>query len=306
MPIPVLIRIDVDSIEGIHKGVDFYLELFEKYGFKASFFVPMGPNNVVSAGLMRISQPAFWKQVYYMKPWQTYRLLDKQFDRNAEIGGGAPAVLKKIVGHGHEVALHGYDHAYISDNAYSLTPEQYSNQINRARDIYHGALGGVPSGTGSPAWRCDEKTLRVQDQLGFTYASDFIGSEPCRVKIGEYTSSTPQIPANLDNIFPLVVRYRGNHDKALDHLKRQIDDRGDYVAMTIHTEYEFVQFGRHMDKLFRFLVNTGRVGERYDCHAATLDVAALPEKELSYYSYDGAVGKVAATDFIGLLRELKV
>ena len=301
---PVLIRVDVDSVEGIRNGVDFYLELFDKYGFKASFFVPMGPNNAVSAGLKRAFRPSFWKQVYYMKPWQTYRLFDRQYDRSAEIGGGAPEVLQKIVAHGHEVALHGYDHAFISDNAYLITSEQYFSQIEQARGVYGRTLGGVPAGTGSPAWRCNENTLRVQDQLGFTYASDFIGTEPCRIKIDEYLSTTPQVPANVDNVFPLVVRYRGDHDKTLDYLKRQIDTRGDYVAMTVHTEYEFVQFGNYMDKLFRFMVDTGRVGERYDRLAATLEISALPEKELSYYSYDGAVGKVAATDLIGLLREI--
>jgi len=301
---PALIRIDVDSVEGIHNGVDFYLELFEKYGFKASFFVPMGPNNVVSAGLKRALRPAFWKQVYYMKPWQTYNLFGSEYDRGAEIGGSAPEVLQKIIAHGHEVALHGYDHAYISDNAYTLTPEEYSDQITKARNIYANAIGGVPAGTGSPAWRCNENMLRIQDQQGFAYASDFIGTEPCRIKIGDYASRTPQVPANLDNVFPLAVRYGGNHDKVLDYLKGQIDERGDYVAMTVHTEYEFVQFGKHMDKLFQFMADAGRVGERYDRYADTLDVAALPEKELSYYSYDGAVGNVAATDFIGLLREL--
>ena len=299
---PVLIRIDVDSVEGIHNGVDFYLELFEKYGFKASFFVPMGPNNIVSAGLKRMFRPAFWKQVYYMKPWQTYSLVGGKYDRASEIGGGAPDILKKIVDHGHEVALHGYDHAYISDNAYNLSTEEYSAQIERAQETYGRILGGRPAGTGSPAWRCNETMLRVQDKLGFEYSSDFIGTVPCKVKVGDYQSSTIQVPANLDNVFPLVVRNRGNHDKVLDYLKNQIDERGDYVAMTIHTEYEFVQFGKHMDKLFRFMSETGRVGERYDTYAKSLDHSTLPVKEISYYSYDGAVGNVAATDFIGLLR----
>ncbi|MEG3618617.1 DUF2334 domain-containing protein [Magnetovibrio sp. PR-2] len=300
---PVLIRIDVDSIEGIRNGVDFYLELFEKYGFKASFFVPMGPNNIVSAGLKRALKPAFWKQVYYMKPWQTYNLLDNSQDRSCEIGGGAPEVLQKIIAHGHEVALHGYDHAFISDNAYTLSPEQYKEQLDLALKTYSSALNGRPKGTGSPAWRCNETMLRVQDGLDFSYASDFIGTGPCRVKIGEYVSPTIQVPANLDNVFPLVVRHKGNHDKVLDYLKRQIDSRGNYVAMTIHTEYEFVQFGKHMDKLFQFMAQTGRVGERYDRYAEKLDASTLPLKKISYYSYDGAVGNVAATDFIGLLRE---
>lgn len=300
----MLIRIDVDSVEGIREGVDFYLNLFSKYGFRASFFVPMGGNNVITAGLKRAFRPSFWRQVYYMKPWRTYRLFDPGVDRGGEIGRGHPEVLRSIVENGHEVALHGFDHAYISDHAYELDEVAYGEQIDTATAAYEEILGRPPAGTGTPAWRCNETILKVQDDRNFSYASDLIGAGPCRLRVGDYRSSTPQVPANIDNVFPLVVRFRGDHRKVLDYLKQQILSRGDYVAMTAHTEYEFVHFGKEMEELFSFMADNGLLGERYDRFAATLDAARLPEKEVGYYAYDGAVGRVAAADRLGLVRDL--
>jgi peptidoglycan/xylan/chitin deacetylase (PgdA/CDA1 family) len=298
----VLIRIDVDSVEGIRHGVEFYFKLFEKYGFHASFFVPMGRNNVVSAGFRRMWRPAFWRQLYYMKPWSTYRLFDSDYDKDGEIGASHPDTLRAMERKGHEVALHGFDHAFISDNAYTMSEVDYGRQIELARNAYEAILDHPPAGTGTPAWRCTEMIARVQDRSGFRYASDMIGAEPCRLRFGDYVSRTIQVPANIDNVFPLVVGYRGDHRKTLDHLKAQIDSRGDYVAMTVHTEYEFVHFGKEMDELFAYLADQGYVGKRYDRFAQGLNADDLPVKDLVYYSYNGAVGPVAATDRLGLLH----
>ncbi len=292
---PVLIRIDVDSVEGMNNGIPYYLEVFEKYGFSASFFIPFGTNNIVSAGLRRMWQPAFWRQFWYMKPWRTYRFFDRRFAGSVEIGLGHPNIVRDIREAGFEVALHGYDHAYISDNAYTMGEKDYSRQMDLAVKAYEDTLGEKPSGSGTPAWRFNEMIARVQDRLGLRYASDMIGQRPCRVRVGDYLSSTVQVPINIDNVFPLVVRFGGDHKKTLDYLKRQIASRGDYICMTVHTEYEFVHFHRELDELFGFMAENGMRGERFDRFAQNLDVESLPVEDVVLLAYDGAVGKVAST-----------
>ncbi len=291
----VLIKIDVDSVEGMRSGVPFYLETLARFGFSASFFIPFGPNNVVSAGLRRMWRPAFWRQVYYMKPWRTYRLFDADFDKSLEIGKGHPDMVRAIRDAGFEVALHGYDHALISNDAYNMTSEAYAEQLRLARDAYRDILGTDPVGTGAPAWRFNETTARVQDGMNFAYASDMIGDGPCWVKVGDYLSTTVQVPINIDNVFPLVVEFKGDHARTLDYLKRQVSARDDYICMTIHTEYEYVHFRREMTELFRFMAENDMRGQRFDRFVEKLPKTDLPNKDVGYCSYNGAVGDVAST-----------
>lgn len=300
---PVLIRIDVDSVEGMRNGVTHYIETLNKLGFKASFFVPFGPNNILTASIGRIWRPSFWKQAYYMKPWKTYRLFDENYDKAIEIGKGHPEIVKYMWEQGFEVALHGYDHAYISNNAYSMTADSYRHQMRLASDAYEEILGTSPAGTGTPAWRYTEEIARVQDSMNFQYASDLVGTGPCLTRLGSYVSPTIQIPINIDNVFPLVVWFKGNHKKVVEYLKKQILNRDDYICLTIHTEYEFVHFKDEMTELFEFMAENGLTGMRYDHFSGILDDTKLPVKDVGYYTYNGAVGPVASTEPInGLLN----
>ncbi|MBL6933851.1 MAG: polysaccharide deacetylase family protein [Alphaproteobacteria bacterium] len=292
----VIIRIDVDSVEGIRNAIPFYLKELGKHNFQASFFIPLGQNNVLKAALWRIWRPSFWKQSFYMKPWKTYTWFDKDVDKTGDIGAGHPEVLRMIEEHGHEIALHGYDHATISDNAYSMSAVDYRKQIDMACEAYRDILGHDPAGTGSPGRRYNQVFADVQDPMEFLYASDVGGPEPCQVRVGDRVSSTIQVPVNIESVFSIVVRNRGNHKKSLDDLISQIEACDDFLCLLLHTEYDYVHFRDHLRDLFTHMADNGYKGIRCDHYAEQLKAEDLPIKEVKYGQWDGAVGPIAYTD----------
>lgn len=291
----ILLRIDVDSIQGLAHGVPFYLKLLGELNWKASFFVPMGPNRLVTAAFRRMLDYRFYKQIWYMKPWATYGRTGSSSHSGSCIGLGNPNMVKRIVEEGHEVGLHGFDHAYVSNRAYAMTAAEYRDQLNRALEACHRVLGRPPVGTASPAWRCCRTMLQVQDSFDFQYAADIFGAIPCLVKTDGYTSPKPQIAASLDTVFPLVMDHRGDHTAVLNEIKYQIISKT-YNNLLLHTEYDYVHFGPDMEKLFRWLSDQGYIGVCYRDIASTLDPAELPVRRLSWFRYGGAFGLVAGVD----------
>ena len=81
-----------------------------------------------------------------------------------------PAMTKRIVAAGHELASHGYGHQRVSD----LSPEEFLDDISRAKKILED-LGGQPViGYRAPSFSIGEKNLWALDtleQAGYLYSS---------------------------------------------------------------------------------------------------------------------------------------
>lgn len=294
----LLIRIDVDSVMGLSEGTPFYLDLLDRMGFKATFFIPLGPNRLLRAACRRLLDPGFWKQCYYMKPWQTYFKRRSSSDLGCNIGLSNPDIMVEIEARGHEVGLHGYDHAYISNRAYLMTPEEYRRELERTFTTYVEILGHPPSGTASPAWRSNETMLKVQDKYDFKYASDMFGLSPTYVKTNGYHSTTLQLPTNTDPVFPLVVNHRGDKEKVLKNLIHQIEMHAGSPTLHLHTEYEFVHFRDELEQLFNYLARNNYKSVCYNQFAADLKDMLYSHKEIIYFKYPGAFGYVAGTEHI--------
>jgi polysaccharide deacetylase family protein (PEP-CTERM system associated) len=81
-----------------------------------------------------------------------------------------PQVVRRIVEGGHELASHGYGHQRVSD----LTPEQFRDDITRAKRILE-ALGGVAvRGYRAPSFSINQKNWWAVEELenaGYVYSS---------------------------------------------------------------------------------------------------------------------------------------
>jgi len=81
-----------------------------------------------------------------------------------------PQVVRRIVDNGHELASHGYGHQRASD----LTPEQFRDDITRAKQLLED-LGGVAiRGYRAPSFSINRKNWWAVDELenaGYVYSS---------------------------------------------------------------------------------------------------------------------------------------
>jgi len=81
-----------------------------------------------------------------------------------------PALMRRIVDGGHEIASHGWDHLRV----FTLTPDQFRDDIGRARKTIEDASGHKVTGYRAPSFSIDQRTPWAHEILaeqGYAYSS---------------------------------------------------------------------------------------------------------------------------------------
>ncbi|MGN6620131.1 MAG: XrtA system polysaccharide deacetylase [Sphingomonas sp.] len=81
-----------------------------------------------------------------------------------------PALIRRIVDAGHEIASHGVDHRRV----FAMTSDQFRDDIGRARKALEDAAGVVVTGYRAPSFSIDKRTPwahRVLAEEGYAYSS---------------------------------------------------------------------------------------------------------------------------------------
>ncbi len=81
-----------------------------------------------------------------------------------------PGLIRRIIAEGHEIASHGWDHARV----FTMTPEQFGDDIDRARKALEDAGGVAIQGYRAPSFSIDQRTPWAHPILaerGYAYSS---------------------------------------------------------------------------------------------------------------------------------------
>jgi len=81
-----------------------------------------------------------------------------------------PALMRRIVEQGHELASHGYDHARV----FTMTPDQFRADLRKARGLLEDASGQAVTGYRAPSFSIDARTPWAHVVLaeeGYAYSS---------------------------------------------------------------------------------------------------------------------------------------
>lgn len=81
-----------------------------------------------------------------------------------------PRLIRRIVEQGHELASHGWDHARV----FTLTPEQFRDDLAKTRACLEDAGGAAVTGYRAPSFSIDKRTPwahPILAEAGYTYSS---------------------------------------------------------------------------------------------------------------------------------------
>ena len=81
-----------------------------------------------------------------------------------------PALMRRIVAAGHELASHGYSH----DRVFKFTPTQFADDLERSRKLIEDTSGALVTGYRAPSFSIDQRTPWAHEVLaeqGYTYSS---------------------------------------------------------------------------------------------------------------------------------------
>lgn len=84
-----------------------------------------------------------------------------------------PALIEAIMAAGHEIAHHSWSHAWIVN----LSPEEEREEMARGYEIIERVTGGPPAGWRSPAAEFSGITLKLIQEFGFSYSSNFFDDD---------------------------------------------------------------------------------------------------------------------------------
>jgi peptidoglycan/xylan/chitin deacetylase (PgdA/CDA1 family) len=197
------LRVDVDTLEGSIKGIPALLRMLDRHGMQASFYFSLGPDSSGKA-IRRIFRKGFLAKMRRTQgPGKLYSLKTMMYG----VLLPAPIIHKRAAAEmraareaGHEVAIHGWDHVQYHDLLDRKSRAWLQDWFDRAHGAFAEVFGEPARGAVSPAWRCNETTLEIQEAFGLDYAGDCRGTEPFYPILKGRTLETLQIPTTLPTL----------------------------------------------------------------------------------------------------------
>jgi peptidoglycan/xylan/chitin deacetylase (PgdA/CDA1 family) len=248
-----VLKIDVDTHDGMRDGVPTLLDTLRAARRRATFFLSFGPDNAGKAVLNVVRQRGFLQKMLATRApslygWRT--ILSGTLLPARPVATAFPDLVRRITDEGHEVGVHAWDHRRWQDHLEELDEAAVRGELARAFEAFERILARPPRAVAAPAWLASATSLRVQDGLGLLYASDMRGGPPCFPRLDGYRSTTLQIPTTQPCLEELLTLGRGPAAGCVDEVLRQPEGERGARVLALHAE---VEGGRHNDFLQQLL-----------------------------------------------------
>ena len=174
MPRILGLKIDVDTYQGMKRGVPRLLSLLRNEGLRATFYLSVGPDASGRAILQILRNPRFLRKMVRTRAASLYGLRTALYGTllpSPLIALSFPDTVQRILTEGHEVQFHAWDHRRWQDEL-TVRPEGWiRNWFKRGIAGFEQLTGGAPSSFGAPAWLIDERVYGIISPYRFDYLS---------------------------------------------------------------------------------------------------------------------------------------
>jgi len=239
----VAFKVDVCNHRALHAGLPELLRALDRAGACASIFVAFGPDHSGRA-IRRIFRRGFLAKMVRTRAPRMYgfrTLLLGTLLPAPNVGESGADVLRAADANGHAVGLHGFDHVGWQDGVAAMDDTALRASYLRSCELFAGTLGRAPRFSGAPGWQITDASLRVQDDLGFAFASDCRGGAPFYPAFACERARTLQIPTTLPTSDELLAaRAARARDLATWYDAHLVPERLNVVG--VHAEAEGIHF----------------------------------------------------------------
>jgi peptidoglycan/xylan/chitin deacetylase (PgdA/CDA1 family) len=245
------LRVDVDTLEGSLKGIPRLLRLLDGHGMRASFYFSLGPDNSGRA-VRRIFRKGFLAKMRRTGAGRLYGLKTMLYGTLLPaplIHARAAAEMRAVRAAGHEVAIHAWDHVQYHDLLDKKSRAWLEDWFRRAHDAFGAVFSTRARGAVSPAWRCNDDTLEIQEAYRLDYAGDCRGTEAFYPVVGGRALATLQVPTTLPTMDELLGVDGLSPDGVNSRLLRLIRDN----ALNVYALHTEVEGGALIDAFAAFL-----------------------------------------------------
>ena len=256
--VPLGLRVDVDTHDGMRDGVPRLLETFDAAGVRATFYLSMGPDRAGMA-VLNLLRRGFLSKMTRTRAASVYgwrTILSGTLLPARPIATALPGIARRVREAGHEVGVHAWDHRRWQDRLLTLDAAAVAEELDRGRKAFLEILGAPPKTFAAPAWLSRDEALLHEETFALDYASDCRGKEPFLPIVGGRVLATPQVPATL----PTLDEALGDTHEAAEAYYRDMLDlaaRERCAVFTLHAELEG---GPYAVPFLRFLREAGERG----------------------------------------------
>ncbi len=237
------LKIDVDTYQGMKRGVPRLLTLLRQEGLRATFFLSIGPDASGRAIFQLLKNPLFLKKMVRTRAASLYGLRTALYGTllpSPLIALSFPDLVRQIVEEGHEVQFHAWDHRRWQDELSSQTETWIRDWFKRGIDGFKKLTGKKPTAFGAPAWMIDDRVLSLAHDLGFEYISCTRAKEPFIHEAADLI----EIPSDLPCFEEMGI------EGATQAILSGLDEGGIHV-LPVHAEVE----GGLASEPFRHLIH---------------------------------------------------
>ncbi len=308
----LVLKVDVDTLEGTREGIPRLLSLFAKRGIRATFFFSLGPDNTGKA-IKRVFRKGFVKKVLRSSPAASFGLKTMLYGTllpAPDIGRDALALsrIREVRADGHECGIHAWDHVDWHDRARGLRREELDAIVSLAHTRFAEIFGERAVLSAAPGWTATPLSVEVQEAHGIRVTSDTRDGAPFHpVRADGRAAGVLEVPSTLPTLDELLAwdlfagpsRREGTIAFLVEAVTKGAPGRAH--VHSIHTE---IEGGRSFHGLFeRQLVALHGAGVRFatlgEIAHETLEMAGpIPARPLGFKTVKGRALEVA-TGFTG-------
>jgi peptidoglycan/xylan/chitin deacetylase (PgdA/CDA1 family) len=259
---PIVLKIDVDTHEGMKHGVPRLLDILNRHGVPGTFFLTFGPDRMGLA-LLQLRKPRFLQKMIQtgapsLYGWRT--VFSGTLLPARPVATAFPGTVRRLLDEGHEAAVHAWDHRAWQDNLDRFKSARIRRVYERSCAAFRTLTGTDPQGVGAPAWTTTPNSLHIQDGFPFTYASDLRGGPHCRLITAAGPLRLPQFTGTGACLEELIPRHPADEALLAQALLAEVlAGHPPLRVLTLHAEVEGGPYAGVLDRLLPRLKERGPV-----------------------------------------------
>lgn len=248
----IVLKVDVDTFRGTREGVPRLLELFKSRGVNATFLFSLGPDHTGRA-IKRVFRRGFMKKVSRTSVLEHYGLTTLLYGTllpAPDIGRRWGDILRGVEAEGFEVGIHCWDHIRWQDGVANANDEWTKDELDLAAERFIEIFGHPASTHGAAGWQMNRTAYRLEQQMGFAYASDTRGEHPFWPIVEGEPVQCLQMPTTLPTLDEILGVEGITPDTVHNRLIRATIQEQEYGhVFTLHAEMEGMKLLPAMERM---------------------------------------------------------
>lgn len=290
------LKVDVDTYRGTRDGVPRLVKTLRRHGAGATFLFSLGPDHTGRA-LRRALRPGFFSKVSRTSVLEHYGLRTLLYGTllpGPDIGLRCAETMRAVRDADFEVGIHCWDHVRWQDGVATQSPSWTEREMLRAHERFADIFGTQARVWGAAGWQTNLAAARMQQRLGFDYASDTRGQAPFYPVWNGERIACPQLPTTLPTLDELI----GLDGTTADNVAERILVRTEQPAphghvFTLHAELEGGRLAPAFERLIDGWTAQGYQLVSLRAYFRALDAARLPLHAVVDGEVPGRSGRVA-------------